>query len=63
MGALTMSEEDFEASFGFAKPRLDETIVFTCKSGIRSMHAAQFAAMSGYTNIVNYTGGADEWFR
>jgi len=62
-GAFKMSEEDFEESFGFAKPALDETIVFTCKAGIRSMHAAQLAAMSGYTNLVNYSGGSDDWFR
>merc|ERR1719354_364100 len=58
-----MSEEDFEEKFGFAKPSLDETIVFSCKAGIRSMHAAQFAAMNGYSNLVNYSGGSDDWFR
>ena len=35
MGALNMEDEDFEAQFGFAKPTMDETIVFTCKAGIR----------------------------
>jgi Rhodanese-related sulfurtransferase len=63
MGAFNMSEEDFEDSFGFAKPQKDETIVFTCKAGIRSMHAAQYAAMNGYSNLINYTGGAMDWFR
>ena len=63
MGAFNMSEEDFEESFGFAKPAPDETIVFSCKAGIRSMHAAQFAAMAGYSNLVNYSGGSDDWFR
>jgi len=61
-GAFNMDSDDFEENFGFEKPSPDETIVFTCKAGIRSMHAAQFAAMSGYTSIVNYSGGADEWF-
>ena len=42
---------------------MDQTIVFSCKAGIRSMHAAQFAAMSGYTKLTNYIGGADDWFR
>lgn len=63
MGAFSMTEEDFEDSFGFAKPQKDETIVFTCKAGIRSMHAAQYAAMNGYSNLINYTGGAMDWFR
>ena len=62
-GALALDEEDFEAAFGFAKPGLDETIVFTCRAGIRSMQACQIAgAMNGYSNLVNYSGGANEWF-
>jgi len=63
MGAFNMEEDDFEEAFGFAKPALDETIVFTCKAGIRSMQAAQLASMAGYTNLVNYTGGSIDWFR
>lgn len=61
-GAFGMDDEDFEEAFGFSKPSPDETIIFTCKAGIRSMHAAQFAGMNGFTNIINYSGGADEWF-
>ena len=61
-GALTLDEDDFLDKFGFEKPGLDETIVFSCAAGIRSVHAAQFAQMAGYTNIVDYMGGANEWF-
>ncbi|KAL9181143.1 hypothetical protein ACHAXT_009948 [Thalassiosira profunda] len=61
-GALAMDDEDFEERFGFVKPALDETLVFSCKAGIRSQHAGQFAKMAGYTNIVDYMGGSDEWF-
>jgi len=61
-GALNMDEEDFEENFGFTKPSLDETLVFTCKAGIRSMSACQVAAMCGYTNLISYDGGSDEWF-
>lgn len=61
--AFAMSEEDFEDQFGFEKPSYDETIVFSCKAGIRSMQAAQWAMMNGYTKIVNYTGGSMDWFR
>lgn len=60
--AMQMEEEDFLEQFGFDKPQLDETVVFTCKAGIRSMQASQFAAMCGYGKLVNYRGGADEWF-
>lgn len=61
-GALVMDEEDFQDAFGFEKPSFDETIVFTCKAGIRSQHAAQLAKMAGYTDLVDYKGGSDEWF-
>jgi len=60
-GALMMDEEDFKETFGFDKPQLDETLVFTCKAGIRSQHAAQLAKMAGFTDILDYIGGADEW--
>mmetsp|Transcript_19525 Transcript_19525/g.30130 ORF Transcript_19525/g.30130 Transcript_19525/m.30130 type:complete len:191 (-) Transcript_19525:55-627(-) len=61
--AFAMEEDDFEEEYGFKKPDLDETLVFSCKAGIRSQAAAQMAAMNGYSNLVNYQGGADEWFR
>lgn len=60
--AFEMDEDDFEELFGFKKPGLDETLVLTCAAGIRSQHAARIASMSGYTNLVNYLGGANEWF-
>jgi len=60
--AFAMDDDDFENYFGFSKPQPDETIVFTCKAGVRSNIAAQIAGMEGYTNLVNYMGGANEWF-
>ena len=62
MGVFNMEEDAFEAAFGFQKPAPDETVVFTCKAGIRSMQAAQLAGMAGYSKLINYRGGADEWF-
>lgn len=63
MGAFDMDDKSFEATFNFPKPSVEEdTLVFTCKMGGRSQQAAQLAAMAGYKNIVNYTGGADDWF-
>jgi rhodanese-related sulfurtransferase len=61
-GALAMEEEDFKEAFGFDKPGLDETIVFSCKAGIRSQQAGQLAKMAGYTDILDYMGGSNEWF-
>mmetsp|Transcript_1594 Transcript_1594/g.1653 ORF Transcript_1594/g.1653 Transcript_1594/m.1653 type:complete len:190 (-) Transcript_1594:421-990(-) len=62
-GALNMPDNDFMETFGFEKPLPDETIVFTCKAGIRSATAASMAGMSGFGNVINYMGGADEWFQ
>jgi rhodanese-related sulfurtransferase len=61
-GILQMEPDDFEEAFGFPKPGLDETIVFTCAAGIRSNYACQYAAQAGYTQLVNYLGGAYDWF-
>jgi len=60
--AFGMGEDDFEEAFGFPKPSLDETIVFSCAAGIRSVYACQTAAANGYSNLINYQGGANEWF-
>ncbi|KAL7570114.1 hypothetical protein ACA910_017147 [Epithemia clementina (nom. ined.)] len=60
--AFAMDDDDFEEAFGFEKPQYDETIVFTCKSGIRSVYACQAASMAGYSNLINYMGGSSEWF-
>ena len=62
VNAFALDEDDFEEIFGFEKPSLDETLVFSCAAGIRSVSAAQLAAMNGYGKLINYTGGANEWF-
>lgn len=60
---FAMEPEDFEDECGFEKPTPDQTLVFSCAAGIRSVHAAQFAALNGYTQLINYMGGANEWFQ
>ena len=60
--AFEMDPDDFEVNFGFEKPTPDETLVFTCAAGIRSVYACQFAAKAGYSKLVNYMGGSNEWF-
>ena len=62
-GIFGLDEDDFEELTGIVKPSLDETIVFTCAAGIRSVYAANYAAQQGgYSKLVNYMGGAYEWF-
>jgi rhodanese-related sulfurtransferase len=58
-----LDEDDFEEICGFAKPMPDETLVFTCAAGIRSVYACQFAAKAGYSKLVNYVGGSNDWFQ
>jgi hypothetical protein len=43
-GDMALDDGDFELQFGFEKPQLDETLVFTCKAGIRAEMAANTAA-------------------
>jgi rhodanese-related sulfurtransferase len=38
-----------------------ETVVFYCHSGVRSAHAADFAASKGVSNVHNLTGGVLAW--
>lgn len=57
-----MDPDDFEDYCGFEKPSLDETLVFSCAAGVRSVYACQFAAKAGYSSLVNYVGGSHEWF-
>lgn len=59
---FALDEDEFEEVCGFQKPQPDETLVFSCAAGIRSVHAAKFAAMNGYSQLINYTGGANQWF-
>ena len=60
---FALDEDDFEEITGFAKPSPDATLVFSCAAGIRSVYACQFASQAGYSKLINYTGGANEWFQ
>ena len=61
-GCLLVSEEAFMEKYGFDKPAMDETLVFSCAAGIRARRAAEQALGAGYTKVVVYGGGANEWF-
>jgi rhodanese-related sulfurtransferase len=41
----------------------DEAVVVYCHHGIRSMHAINFLAHAGFTNLTNLSGGIDAWSR
>ena len=44
-----------------AKLRKEDTYVFVCRSGARSLRAAQFVASHGYPNVINMHGGMLSW--
>ncbi len=46
---------------GLNKEDLKKTIVFICRSGIRSMKAAQLAQAAGVEKVVNFQGGMVAW--
>jgi rhodanese-related sulfurtransferase len=39
----------------------DAEVVVYCHHGIRSLHAAAFLAEAGFTNVINLSGGIDQW--
>ena len=43
---------------GIAK---DETVYIICRSGARSMKAAEICEAAGYSQLVNVSGGTMEW--
>jgi rhodanese-related sulfurtransferase len=60
--ALGMNNADFKTRFGLDKPTPQETLVFSCKSGMRAGKAADLATAAGYERVVVYPGSAMEWF-
>jgi rhodanese-related sulfurtransferase len=61
-GALNMNAEAFEAEFGFPKPdKADDTLLFYCQYGPRSLMAAQIASYLGYGKVMQLRQGYYEW--
>ncbi|KAL2754583.1 hypothetical protein ACRALDRAFT_2028958 [Sodiomyces alcalophilus JCM 7366] len=56
-----LPEEDFEDSYGFARPPKDAEVVFYCKAGVRSRAAAVLAKEAGWTNVGEYPGSWVDW--
>lgn len=60
--AFELSAAKFMDTFAFPKPTLEETLIFSCAAGGRSLQAAKLAEQSGYRKLKNYMGGSNEWF-
>ena len=54
----TVSSAEF-AKQGFADK--NEALYLICRSGARSMRAAEFLAQQGYSNLTNIAGGTIAW--
>ncbi|XP_024217832.1 rhodanese domain-containing protein CG4456 isoform X1 [Halyomorpha halys] len=59
--ALQEDPNVFEGKYSFPKPTLDSPIIFSCRSGKRSLVAAQQAQSLGYHKVLNFAGGWIEW--
>ncbi|VVT57634.1 uncharacterized protein SAPINGB_P005793 [Magnusiomyces paraingens] len=62
-GALGLEPEEFQDTFGFAKPETGKELVFYCLGGVRSTAAEALAATFGYKNRANYVGSYDDWIK
>ena len=61
-GSLSLDEDEFLQEYGAPRPAQSDKIVFTCAAGVRSEFAARAAEAAGFTQTINYLGGANEWF-
>ncbi|TPX61010.1 hypothetical protein SpCBS45565_g07351 [Spizellomyces sp. 'palustris'] len=59
--ALQLPDEEFEATYGFRKPSIDDDVIFYCRSGKRSEAALGAAQGLGFKNARNYKGSWLEW--
>lgn len=59
--ALQMSEDEYVSQYKACKPRLDQEIIFSCRSGKRSLMAAELATKLGFQKVLNYSGGWLDW--
>ena len=46
--ALRMDADKFKEKYGFKKPKVDQEVVFYCRSGMRSSTASDVARRNGY---------------
>ncbi|KAH9248586.1 hypothetical protein BASA81_013770 [Batrachochytrium salamandrivorans] len=61
--ALRLSPNQFKQLYGFDKPNEKDVVAFSCRAGRRSVTASLAAEKEGYVNVLNYTGGSNDWFK
>lgn len=58
---FSLSDCDFEAKYGMAKPGKGKEIVSSCKMGGRASKAKEKLLEMGYTNVLVYAGSFLDW--
>uniref|UniRef100_A0A1B6G2F7 Rhodanese domain-containing protein n=1 Tax=Cuerna arida TaxID=1464854 RepID=A0A1B6G2F7_9HEMI len=59
--ALATPDEEFKKMYKFPKPAQDSNVIFSCRSGKRSLAALEVALANGYSNARHYKGGFLDW--
>ncbi|XP_041483590.1 rhodanese domain-containing protein CG4456-like [Lytechinus variegatus] len=60
--ALSLPDDELKEKYGVDKPNPDgSNVVFTCRSGRRSLIALETAKEFGYTKARHYSGGWNSW--
>jgi rhodanese-related sulfurtransferase len=54
---------ELPARHGALQPPPDALVVTICHHGVRSLDAATFLTMQGWTNVASLAGGIDAWSR
>jgi rhodanese-related sulfurtransferase len=60
-GARLMPMRSVAAEYRELNPERETVVI--CHHGVRSYHVARFLEHSGFTRVVNLTGGVDGWAR
>ncbi|XP_064550269.1 rhodanese domain-containing protein CG4456 [Drosophila montana] len=58
---LATSDQQFKSKYARDKPQPDTELVFHCRSGVRSLKAAEAAVALGFKNVKNYEGSWLDW--
>ncbi|CAH8868653.1 unnamed protein product [Trichobilharzia szidati] len=60
--AFQMDKAAFREKYKFEKPeKWEKNLVFSCRSGVRSMRALKMVQEMGYENPLNLIGGHNAW--
>ena len=56
-----LSDKEFKLKYGLNKPRKNEYFVIIFTRGVRAKPAVDLLKSLGYSNVIVYPGGFDDW--